>query len=884
MYFVYIIFGFVVVVLIISFAQTHQRLKIICFVLFIENEPVCHLNKFGRSPSLYTRLHTSGDKTNVQFIVGKHFDVKIEEFAWSKGISWQLQGMGIQCHLSYEEFKEETHQYENLIFAMSRDDVLTLEDAGVLVIPPLYSKVVASSIEKVLNNIWDELNGVVVCNYESIDNLSFLHLNVEEVKKEIRIENIPDQGNRFLWFHPKGLIINVRITDEEDKNCVNRELTNSRDDIKLFYYLNQEQVKKQNMFVTFLIIAPRVTKQTIAEICKDCMDHVITKESLVEEKPIETFIKFILSNYRKNYLQHKSVICAFRQTIAKLVAFMAATNTRTQPYLPLLGGSPSDKLSSLMLNPNQINILRSNSCGKIVKGCYGSGKTILGRIMFRSYANRALEFSPKIVHLYYIVWDSWSLCHLFNKDCEREFIENMKALCKTLHFHIISLNEVLEILKIRTEVSLPHLLLLLSKHHHNEIVLSVIDEYQPRNAKELNDLRKLKSVSAMILVQPMRIFTEWEDLDNDYDNLEVENSDDINDDCGDLCDMKIFHLKEAMRTTSEVSHILNTAQEVIEKEPTMYVQPTIINEHNVDVIANASKNAGNIDHAENRRKDMVKFSFGLEYLKQKWWERKKNDQEIRLQCRYQRFDHLGHGFHENRLPQLYEWPVRYNKVLVDGIHVAAAINLNAILLKLQEISPCESITILCTNKFKLDIASKVINIFSMGHSKMMAKKLQMSSIISLNQKRIIKYAPFLSNKFYPPSNEDKEEIYQCLGRNQDYILLTDIRGYRGLETTNLIVLIDKNEHQGRQFLAECVSRCNSNNLFLISVTKDIQYNNENQTVQHIINCWKDEETVDLQQLTVSENEHTNWHKLVGSFIEQTAEVYKDDAQDVDWNR
>ena len=49
---------------------------------------------------------------------------------------------------------------------------------------------------------------------------------------------IPNYQNRFLWFHPDGIIVNVRISAEEDATLIKEELIMCRDDLKLFYLMN----------------------------------------------------------------------------------------------------------------------------------------------------------------------------------------------------------------------------------------------------------------------------------------------------------------------------------------------------------------------------------------------------------------------------------------------------------------------------------------------------------------------------------------------------------------------------------------------------------------------------------------------------------------------
>ena len=52
----------------------------------------------------------------------------------------------------------------------------------------------------------------------------------------MKIKKIPNCRNRFLWFHPDGIIVNVRISVQEDAKSIEEELIMCRDDLKLFCY------------------------------------------------------------------------------------------------------------------------------------------------------------------------------------------------------------------------------------------------------------------------------------------------------------------------------------------------------------------------------------------------------------------------------------------------------------------------------------------------------------------------------------------------------------------------------------------------------------------------------------------------------------------------
>ena len=102
--------------------------------------------------------------------------------------------------------------------------------------------------------------------------------------------------------------------------------------------------------------------------------------------------------------------------------------------------------------------------------------------------------------------------------------------------------------------------------------------------------------------------------------------------------------------------------------------------------------------------------------------------------------------------------------------------------------------------------------------------------------------------------------------------------FRGLECQNLIILIDRNQHQGRQFLAECIARCTTNQLYMVDVTNHIDERQvDKQTLHHIIEALKVEKKIDTKQVSVLENDLCIWKKIARTHEEGP---YKSEGSDL----
>ena len=150
------------------------------------------------------------------------------------------------------------------------------------------------------------------------------------------------------------------------------------------------------------------------------------------------------------------------------------------------------------------------------------------------------------------------------------------------------------------------------------------------------------------------------------------------------------------------------------------------------------------------------------------------------------------------------------------------------------------------------------------------------SVVDTNN--IIEYTPFIDNPNHYPSQEYKEGVYEKFNAIQSHIFVTDIMAIRGLECKNLIILIDRNQHQGRQFFAECIARCTTNQLYMVDVTNGIDERHaDKQTLHHIIEALKVEKNIETKQVSVLENDLYVWKKIARTHKEG---AYENEGSDL----
>ena len=849
-----------------------------CFDIIIVSVEIKSYDHWFELKGRLFNTHTTNNEEDFQ-IVKFHIAPKVDgDITYSYGRTKPLKK---SVGLTFTDWLRVSQDFSSLLFAMSREEVLTKRGYGYICFPPEYSGVLTTEVRDTLNKLSSELTGVIVCNYDIADHFRLLKMDTKKIKQNMKVNEIPSYINRFLWFHPDGIIVNVRISVQEDAELIKKELIMCRDDLKLFCLMNYSMFESAGICITFLLVLLKANEETIRKVCQICTHNLVTIKDIKDG--LSKFLERTKKEMRETPVNPSSeqTVKIFKTIISHVVASMAGSECESQSFLPVLRGNPEDRLSSLMLNPIQLSVLNSTTFNvKIVKGVYGAGKSIVGRALFEYYAdpeNHANSVNNEnMINVYYVIWDPWSLLNLVIGDLEHDFMKKTKS---NVNVKVVGKMELLHILGLEDGTPLLTVLQTLNSHHKDGNVYTVVDEFKSDGNDEIQSLLEEEDLCTTILVQPM--MTHYV-----RDNVPGENE------CSESGHGKIFLLTEAMRTTKQVSSVLKLSQNVIEDKPTSYYLQSVVGESDVQESPNLNESAEatfqspqvynkvptetksstlkeNVDsHDLELQKSAI---IELECCVQESSEHDLLDEKIELKCSFEEFKHLGHEISGSKLPTLYERPLWPNNEteIIERNDVSVAVNLNSIFSTLYKNDPNKPVTILCLNQETRHILKKSLSLLSDKNHKEI-------SVVDINN--IIEYTPFLDGYTHYPSEKDKEKVYAKFKAIQSHIFVTDIMAFRGLDCQNLIILIDRNQHQGRQFLAECIGRCTTNQLYMVHVTKERDEGQVNkQTIHHIIEELKMEKIIDTMQVSVLEKDFSVWKTIART---HEAEVYESEGPDM----
>ncbi|XP_066913790.1 uncharacterized protein [Clytia hemisphaerica] len=301
-----------------------------------------------------------------------------------------------------------------------------------------------------------------------------------------------------------------------------------------------------------------------------CSGMLVTKNDLDCTRKLETKLESFCGKALKEMASIKRQGTSSRDpTLFKgLCGEIMSSMASTTQYLPKISENVPEKIDTILLNHNQINLINDPTKWKIIKGPFGSGKSV-----------SMYEIARKLMHqtdqLYYITFDPFSLVDLkfqegFNNLCDEEKLDKSKikafSIGDALEGSTIDISDVYDMMY-PPRVNLCRVLEYLYSDKTKHLGF-MIDEF-PGDFLTTKYAENLKES----LVKNFQDTTVILALQSVEKNRKVIKSGFFNDDVKEVerCDyhqtgMKVFTLDKTMRMAVNIHQMIEIFQEEIEKE------------------------------------------------------------------------------------------------------------------------------------------------------------------------------------------------------------------------------------------------------------------------------------------------------------------------------
>ena len=602
------------------------------------------------------------------------------------------------------------------------------------------------------------------------------HLNFSKININVNGEC----NEKLLLFNPTQRVL-LTIFFNENAETLEQEAFSCIDEVNLLSLLLREELIDSDMMVAGIVVC---SGENNHDKCLHCKNFIVSSDIFNSVHHFNSFWDdYIDQEIKKSVINDKGDSGSrkvFKAVASKLLGFLAHYQFKMfdQAVLPYPKKRPDEKvfLTELLLNRYQMEIVYSKENHIFLTGSYGTGKTIVICKKIE-LLQRHLKDNESI---YYVNFEEKS--HLdSNLVTKMKLHEKVKVIKGGFDLSYIIKNKILPNERGRGKINL------------------MVDEYDTQSlsqieAAELTRIFKKKSQfknsTIFIAVQPIEISRTVKSKSKIM-SKEKHMVHDLKE------SMYSYNLKYIMRTTVEIYTLARITEDYLNGKSNRYFLP---NPKNDGVIAKMKKEAcfkkqNSKSHSQKRIDHDLLYKLAdtstNENYKRTW--------SVVTSYRYNLGSNIGHNIH-GRLPKLF----KISKS-VDHLEQLALIS-----LFLSSI---------------VENNTKHIAIVHFGSQApfWLTYLLQLTNFNRLT-------ITFDATEFI---NLDKDQHKQKEG----LVLVADYRCVKGLEFSNVLLLLNEHEYYLKHFIPEAMTRCMSNlSILIVPRNKEIC---QSETVSALVDKWEE---------------------------------------------
>ena len=761
---------------------------------------------------------------------------------WRKAIS----GKEVKVkHLDKEDVSTFSELKENLCADYFKRYFEKLAKKGPVVLPQIPTGInkVVDTMERWCNDTNDssDVKGLVVHSFnvsEYFRKLFYDQIEKEKLHRDLDIKyfsSIP----LIIVYNPSESVILLIRTSSENKE-LKKEIEFCSYDTKMFMLLFGDEVKRSKVKVISLLVSNGIANEYL--MCEHCKKSIVSMEIMESYELFQTLWHNRAEDFQitnTDNIDETKIIAAS----AKLIGCLAAA-----PYfddLPTYTEVPNQQMKhlSIILTPAQKSILYSRDKHLVIQGPYGSGKSIIARKKLQMLSDelREIEKSEKVHFICFdsqsallseIAWRSNLITH-GNKGGEKlsEIIKN--------------------ILKVASK----------------ETVNLIVDEYDGESldkeeAETLNRIFQEKFQNAVVFLLPQSMEKQRHVSINDKSEKEEKNMFHL------LQTMKQVYVNLIMRNSVEINNLIWVTQNFLKQQETAYRHPgqanisknsTSLNEKSEDNLAALVINAKSKETGKVKPIEFVKKSAS----------QVKHEKQRKISLGDESSDDV------KRQEQLSVGSFGLDEIFgLTGIPRACKGDKNKIVNKFRYIASKgigHNINSCFPKLFEVDFDNTEGDFKKLFALHCIFKKLNIWNSNSNNKHVILHFDTSTEEtpKLLTPIIEYREISSKVTNNYKDFkenksksILVCNYRLVRGLEHSNVTVIIDKDIYSVQHYLVEAMARCTSKlNIVVLeksdAVSKIIAQWEDGLNGQQLLNQWKVQITEEEREVDYHENRNLN---------------------------
>ena len=749
----------------------------------------------------------------LSVIADKIFDYKFKQ--QSRRI---YCGADIRETLEYSEWEERCRDLLNTFFSKDgrNSGIILFPDIEVTLDHQIWQDQKWARVMSILNK-WCEISnskdasGLIIQNYDFEDHLNFRKITKDEIKDQLGFNNsanmfdFQDSNTRFLVFNPSlKIILVIRLIELQkgESKLLKKEVDYFIDEVNLLCFLLRDELKQTGVVVTGLVAYSGKNAHGQSA-CKECdniifpfdeiFDSIEAFKSFCKRFFIENEIKLFAKRVAKNVKKKTHV---FQAVASKILGYLSHLQfvTLQEPILPVTETEATDniKQAELLLNCYQMEIAYSNDKRVWLEGNYGTGKTVVA-LKKLELLLRALKDKEVI---YYISFARKSLLDFmikqrFEKNKNVRVMRSEYSLSDTIKHEILHKER-------EREIGTKNIHLIVDEYNSQDLSTKEVENLIPI----LNKEEELKNATVLITVQPIKInmvdkFCEngikrqFSEIKHERDKLETGTG------------IKVKTLKNVMRTTVQINNLSEITRQYLNNQSNRCVRrqqyyevrskvkevtdlnadpkkskQAISSFQSANLESNLSLNVMSNDSSNGTTRSppiqpekVVDYDEIHKLVDTDIKPGEENYREIVTSYSYTFNSQIGHGI-KGPLPRLIKFP--------------------------KSADPCEQVALLAAVLDEIFEPNKTAVIhFEASDPPLWLKSLFHLKNISPSLKMTNKTEKFLDDT------------------NQNLVLVKNLNFLKGLEFSEVLLILDSDEHHMRHLIPEAIARCTSNLTVLI---------------------------------------------------------------------
>ncbi|XP_066919993.1 uncharacterized protein [Clytia hemisphaerica] len=587
-------------------------------------------------------------------------------------------------------------------------------------------------------------------------------------------------GNLMIFYPPSYPAVVLMTLPGSERESLHQLIFRADENLKSYLALHEDLFQVKRFAIINVIAAVHHKKEDVEKSlhCQDSLPFMLFSDFVYESQTwwdkIEEFLGQIANDLEE----------ADQQSIFEISARSILLEALIDDNFPTLFAKDEEVFCKKIMNRAQIDVLLDKARHKLVKGPYGSGKSVIVNELIQ----RSVE--EKDITTVYLGYEEYSLLQV-----------QMERFCQTIPGDIVCLNVADLTLERGSTNILPlrESLEMIESRCKGKKLHIILDEYDTEelNNKEAKQIRQLlegrffKNCQITIAVQSCqknRIIQR--------EDMKKEQSANCLEDLG----MKEFELFNTMRYTWSICQSVSLSLKKVEEQEAVYDIPIKSTNNEIE-----SKGKASIPMTLNMKssKDQVDEGTHVEM------DTDRNSMEVPTL----RIDELCQYSERTGATMISKFV--YPKGVTSGVRRKGE---TPLLLQLEEL-----------NITSIKMIVHLLNTFVLKNKR--GKNKDKKLMLICNSRDLLpfarlalqvagtKYIEYTDNiRGQPAKSTSDKEVILYSWENEVPVLLTDCRCCRGMENDEVLVLWDLSDIYGRQMFGEALSRSRTK-LYIVSVKR-----------------------------------------------------------------